>query len=203
MSWFYRVAYWIGVKPWEEMASLPISRQITSLLDRVQLDRSPPYGSALDLGCGTGIWSVELAARGWRVTGIDIVGKALRAARRRARNAGADVRFVHGDLTRLQSAGIGSGFDLAVDLGAIHGFPDAARVSAAREITAVTAADATLLFLAWMPGSRGPLPRGMSREDVLTTFSGWTLQDEQVADVTDAPRMVERAAPKFFILKRN
>jgi len=99
MSTFYKIAYMIGMTPWEEMSRLPIARQISSLLDREQQERQPPYGSALDLGCGSGNWSVELATRGWQVTGIDIVPKALCAARERTRDAGVVAQFVKGDMT--------------------------------------------------------------------------------------------------------
>lgn len=110
MSLFYRAAYWVGVRPWELMAELPIHDQISALFEREEAGRVPPFGPALDLGCGTGIWAVKLAARGWQVTGVEIVGKALRAARKRARDAKADVRLIRGDITALQAAGVGRGF---------------------------------------------------------------------------------------------
>jgi len=91
MSLFYKIAYWIGLKPWEDMARLPIADQISTLFDREERERQPPYGSVLDIGCGSGIWSVKLAARGWEVTGIDLVPKALRLARERARQAGVSI----------------------------------------------------------------------------------------------------------------
>jgi methylase of polypeptide subunit release factors len=77
--------YAVGFTPWEQMAQPPIADQIAGLYARVEEGRDPPYGSALDLGCGSGIWAVELARRGWRVTGVDIVPKALRRARERIR----------------------------------------------------------------------------------------------------------------------
>jgi SAM-dependent methyltransferase len=61
--------------------------------------RRPPYGSALDLGCGSRRWSIELARRGWQVVGVDVVAKAVRRARRRAQDEGVDVTFVEGDVT--------------------------------------------------------------------------------------------------------
>ena len=91
MSLFYKFAYWGGFKPWEHMTLLPIADQISSLFDREERERQPPYGPVLDLGCGSGIWSVKLAARGWEVTGVDIVPKALRIARKRAREASVEV----------------------------------------------------------------------------------------------------------------
>jgi methylase of polypeptide subunit release factors len=50
------------------------------LLDREENGRQPPYGPALDVGTGSGIWGIKLAQRGWQVTGVDIVGRALRRA---------------------------------------------------------------------------------------------------------------------------
>ena len=45
-------------------------------------------GSALDLGCGEGADAVWLAARGWRVTGVDISQTALERAAAHAEEAG-------------------------------------------------------------------------------------------------------------------
>lgn len=55
----------------------PVALQMTAWLDREQEGREPPYGKALDIGCGTGRDSVELARRGWEVTGIDMIPKAV------------------------------------------------------------------------------------------------------------------------------
>lgn len=202
MSTFYRIAYWIGLTPWEEMATLPIARQIASLLDREEAEREPPYGSALDLGCGRGIWTAELAARGWQVTGVEIVPRALRAARRRLRRDGVEARLLQGDMTALRKAGVGSGHRFVLDFGAIHGLTDPQRQAVGREISAVTSAGATMLLLAWVPAPRGPLPRGMSREEILAVFAGWSLIAEDPADVSGAPRFVRKARPCFYRLRR-
>ncbi len=129
MNFTYRLLYLLGVKPWEDMVDRPVGRQVERLLDREQPGREPPFGSALDLGCGSGIWTVKLAERGWCVTGVELVPKALGAARRRAQQADADVRLLVGDITRLGSLDLGTGFDLVLDFGAVHGL-DAERRSA-------------------------------------------------------------------------
>lgn len=60
----YRILYRVGFTPWEGMTkSQPIGEQISALFVREEAGQSP-YGSALDLGCGSGIWAVKLAARG-------------------------------------------------------------------------------------------------------------------------------------------
>ncbi len=207
MSLFYRFAYRFGFTPWERAATHPpAAEQIGAMFDREESGREPPYGRALDLGCGTGIWSVELAARGWQVTGIDIVPKAVRVARERARGAGVDVRVVQGDITRLQAAGVGSGFRLVWDFGTVHGLSQAQREAVGRAVTAVTAAtaaDATMLMLAWAPGRRGPLPRGVSRGDIEAAFPGWRVTSEEPFDTSGLPRPLRNVAPRCYRLRRN
>ncbi|AIR96506.1 class I SAM-dependent methyltransferase [Streptomyces glaucescens] len=50
-------------------------------------------GTALDLGCGEGADAVWLAARGWRVTAVDIADTALERAARHAADAGVGERI--------------------------------------------------------------------------------------------------------------
>jgi len=59
-----------------------------------------PPGRALDAGCGEGADAVWLAARGWRVTAVDISATALRTARSRADavDAAGRIELVHADL---------------------------------------------------------------------------------------------------------
>jgi SAM-dependent methyltransferase len=55
--------------------------------------------SALDIGCGSGRLTVELARRGAAATGIDTNARQLDAARERAGEAGAaETTFAHGDM---------------------------------------------------------------------------------------------------------
>lgn len=206
MSFFYRVLYRLGFTPWEEAAKHGPMREMTaSLLDREQAGHEPPFGSALDLGCGGGLWSIELARRGWDVTGVDLVPKALSTARERAREAGVEVRFIEGDVTALRAADVGSGFRLVWDLGTVHGLTPAQRAAVGREVSAVAAPDATLLMLAWAPGRRGPMPRGASREDIEAAFAGWHVTDDDAVDVSEAnvPRPVKKAKPRWYRLRRD
>jgi hypothetical protein len=78
----YSLAYRIGFHPWEDAEEQPsFTDKFSALLDREESGRQPPYGPALDVGTGSGIWGIKLAQRGWQVTGVDIVDKALRRAR--------------------------------------------------------------------------------------------------------------------------
>jgi SAM-dependent methyltransferase len=205
MSIAYRVLYAVGFTPWEQMAKSPlITEQISAMFGGEEAGREPPYGRALDLGCGSGIWAVELARRGWQVTGVDFVPKALRRARERAEESGVELRLLDGDVTDLGSAGAGSGFQLLLDFGCFHDeLTDQQRQREGREATAAAAPGATLLLMAWTPGRRGPLPRGASREEIQAAFPEWKLIDDEAMDVSGAPGYVSRAEPRFYRLRRE
>ncbi|GHJ47526.1 hypothetical protein Cs7R123_48680 [Catellatospora sp. TT07R-123] len=82
-------------------------------------------GHAADLMCGPGRHTLELAARGWTVTGVDRIEPSLATLRDRARAAGVDgrVHTVHGDVaaTELPAAAyrlvllLGNSFGFAAD----------------------------------------------------------------------------------------
>jgi SAM-dependent methyltransferase len=71
----------------------------------------PGAGRALDLGCGAGLQSLLLAARGARVTASDVDERALDFARRSAALARAEIGFVRSDLFAAIAPG---SFDLIV-----------------------------------------------------------------------------------------
>jgi SAM-dependent methyltransferase len=187
------------------MAQPTIADQIANLFGREEEGREPPYGRVLDLGCGSGIWAVALAQRGWQVTGVDFVPKALRRARERAKEAGVEMQLVEGDVTDLGAGGVRSAFRLLLDFGCFHDeLTDEQRRDEGREATAVAAPGATLLMMAWKPGRRGPLPRGASPEQIQTAFPEWTLIDDEAMDMpSGVPGYVKRAGPRFYRLRRN
>lgn len=201
MSTGYQLAYRVGFTPWEQ-AGVGFGPQLASLIDREQAAVAEPFGKALDVGCGTGTHAIDLARRGWQVTGIDAVAKALYRAREKAAAAGADVRFLEGDATRLEDS-VDTGYRFLLDVGCFHGFKPAQREGYARGATAVTDPGGTLLMFAFGPGRRGPLPRGVSRDEVLATFSGWELGDDVAADTSGMPGPLRNAAPRWYRLIRG
>lgn len=49
----------------------------------------------LDMGCGVGRHAVELALRGYEVTGVDLSSNMLKEAKRAAEEAGVTAHFIH------------------------------------------------------------------------------------------------------------
>ena len=67
----------------------------------------------LDMGCGTGRHSVELAKRGYRVTGVDLSSGMLAEAKEAASKAGVEVEWIHADATQFKSDAL---YDAAICL---------------------------------------------------------------------------------------
>jgi SAM-dependent methyltransferase len=200
VSRWYRFAYRIGFTPWESDASSMIP-QFDQLLALVEETRTVPLGSALDLGCGTGRWSVRLAERGWQVVGVDVVPRAIDAARNRSQQAGVDVTFKNGDVTALRAADVGSNFNLLLDMECFNWLSDSDRSRMAQEVDAVAAPDATLLLLVWARARRGPLPRGADRQGLESTFPGWGIIDEHPYEGV-LPRPLKSIDPRWYRLQR-
>jgi SAM-dependent methyltransferase len=104
------------VPPWDIGAPQPAMSAL--------LNKYPPAGPILDLGCGSGDLSIYLAQLGYQVTGIDFVEKAIANCRERAGSLPVEVTrlldFQVADATRpslLQRQ-----FGTVVDSGFFHLF---------------------------------------------------------------------------------
>jgi SAM-dependent methyltransferase len=84
--------------------------EVNFVLEELKL---PPSSHILDVGCGSGRHAVELARRGYQVTGVDISYGMLAEAKRAAREARVEVEWIHADATRFTSA---KPFDAAICL---------------------------------------------------------------------------------------
>jgi cyclopropane fatty-acyl-phospholipid synthase-like methyltransferase len=201
----YRLAYALGFHPWEDLAEHPpFADKLLELIAREEKEGGPPYGPALDIGTGSGVWGVRLAERGWEVTGVDIVDRALDRARGRIEEAGVEMRVIPADVTALQEAGLGSDYRLLVDTGTFHGLSDPQREAMGRGLSAIAAPDATLILDCFAPRRRGPLPRGASRAEVEERFPGWAITDVEVADTEpDAIARLFKFDERFYRLRRN
>ena len=205
MSTFYKVSYRVGFHPWEDLAEhRPFADALVGLFEREEQGKEPPFGKALDLGCGSATWGVRLAARGWQVTGVDNVPTAVRRAEVRIRDTGVNMRVVQGDVTSHLDSAVGTGYDLVVDTGTFHGLTSAQRLAMGREVSKVAAADATVILDCFAPRRRGPLPRGCTREDVEQAFPGWHITEVVDADTDPDPiARVFKFDEVFYRLRRR
>lgn len=188
VSTFYKVAYRVGFHPWEDLAEHePFANALVGLVEREEQGKQPPYGKALDLGCGSATWGVRLAARGWEVIGVDNVPTAVARAKKRIRDNGVAMQVVIGDVTRNLESAVGTGYNLVVDTGTFHGLTPAQRLDMGREVTSVAADDATVILDCFAPRRRGPLPRGCTKHDVEAAFPAWRITDVIDADTDPDP----------------
>jgi 2-polyprenyl-6-hydroxyphenyl methylase/3-demethylubiquinone-9 3-methyltransferase len=81
----------------------------------------------LDAGCGGGILSEALAARGAAVTGIDMGAAALDVARRHCRQSGLDIRYARTTVEDL-AAGRPARFDVVACMELLEHVPSPASV---------------------------------------------------------------------------
>lgn len=202
MSTFYRIAYAVGFTPWERSAAADAGG-IDELFRREEVEHGGP-GRALDVGCGTGVHTLSLARRGWDVTAVDVVDRALARARDRLARARTDATVVRADATELPADTVGDRFDLVLDVGCFHGLKTAQQRAMGRAVTARTHVGSTLLLLVF--GTRtGPpfLPTGATRQEIEAAFPAWDVVDVARArtDVAGMPRIARRADPTFYRLR--
>ena len=78
-----------------ESFCLSLFAELQELLDYYCLEKG---ARVLDLACGTGVITLELARSGYQVTAVDLSSDMLKQARQRAQNAGQEIAFVQSDL---------------------------------------------------------------------------------------------------------
>jgi len=131
----------------------------TLVLERLADTLPPTPATVLDVGGGSGVIAVPLAARGYQVTVLDPSPAMLELASGHAAEAGADLRLVEGGVERIADLAPGP-FDAICCHAVLMYLDDPAVHLAAMRHAAAT--DATLslleknrLALAMRPGLRG------------------------------------------------
>ncbi|WP_375000263.1 class I SAM-dependent methyltransferase [Aeromicrobium sp. CTD01-1L150] len=192
----YARMYRLGHRPWERYVD-SASVSIAAMLDRESTERPP--GRALDLGCGRGLYTQELARRGWEAVGVDNVPAAVEAADERdtqgATHAVADV-------TDLGATDLGT-FDLFLDIGCFQGLDAEQRAAEGDGVTALARPGATVLMLAFGPTRFRRLIGGVSRDEVATAFPDWELLSAEPAETAGLGWPMNRTAPVWYRLRRD
>ena len=195
----YARMYRFGVTPWERYATAAAA-SIAARLDREETGRPRPLGRALDLGCGRGQYTPELARRGWEAVGVDYVPAAIEAAQ--ANSPGVDgLSYVVGDVTRLPSARLEM-FDFFLDIGCFQGLDAGQRQSQGEGVSALANPRATLLLLSFGPSRWRWLVEGASQEEVETAFAGWEILASELADTAGLGWPMNKTTPHWYRLRR-
>jgi SAM-dependent methyltransferase len=116
-----------------------------------------PGHGVLDIGCGTGTQAVAAWRRsqpGGSVVGVDVSGKMLAAARRKARRAGLAIAFHQADATQLPFED--ERFDVVTMTTMMHMVPESRRQLCLREAWRVLRRGGQLLLIDYAgdPGGR-------------------------------------------------
>jgi SAM-dependent methyltransferase len=196
----YARLYRFGITPWERYRTAAAA-SITALLDREEAERSRPLGRALDLGCGRGQYTRELARRGWQAVGIDYVPAAIEAAA--AKSRGVDgLSYLVGDVTRLPSASLGT-FGFFLDIGCFQGLGAGGRLAEGEGISALARPGATLLLLSFGPSRWRSLVGGASQQEVQEAFAGWQMLTAEPADTAGLGWPMNKTAPQWYRMRRT
>jgi SAM-dependent methyltransferase len=117
-AWHEDDAFWQTLAPYlfSEDRLTDAAGEIDGVLRLVDI---APRSAVLDLCCGIGRHSLELARRGFRVTAVDRYGPYLDRARARTEKDGLKIEFVQKDMRRFQRA---AHFHLAVNLYTSFGY---------------------------------------------------------------------------------
>jgi SAM-dependent methyltransferase len=194
----YAFAYRLGLAPWERYGPAAAA-SIGALLDREEAERSRPLGRALDLGCGRGQYTPELARRGWEAVGVDNIRHAIDAANAKGVSGAT---FVVGDVTDLAQQDLGT-FDFFFDVGCFQGLNPEQRLAEGRGVSALANPSATLLMLEFQATRFRSLVGGVTRAEVEAAFRGWEMVSVEPAETRGLGWPLTKTTPQWYRLRRH
>jgi SAM-dependent methyltransferase len=125
-----------------------VARRIESVAELlVERVGAGPGIELIDVATGSGNVAIAAAHAGSTVTGLDLTPELLEAARRRAQEAGLDVRFIEGDAEELPFES--GSFDRATSCFGVMFAPR--QEQAAAELARVVRPGGTVAVTAWTP----------------------------------------------------
>lgn len=135
----------------------------------LQIIKSLPVSSALDLGCGAGGLVVALAERGWKVTGVDVAEKAIRSVRKKIKDMSLEANLEIGDSGSWKST---KQFDLVISSFALP--RRSRRADTLATLAESVAAGGSVLLKEFDSQMNGVMASDLPTIDELTTaFSGF------------------------------
>lgn len=193
----YHRLYRLAIRPWERYRRAA-EGTIAAVLDREELHRPRPLGRALDLGCGRGLYTAELAKRGWEAVGIDDVPAAIDAA---VRMDSYGATYVVGDVTQLASAMLEGRFDFFLDIGCFQGLSAEQQRAQGDGVTAIANPGATMLILAFGHTRLWSRLGAASQEDIEHAFPRWHLLTLDPAETTGLGWPLNTTKPLWYRLE--
>src|SRR3990172_6994626 len=125
LNWYKSFFHGVALDFWRKVISPDQTRAEVDFLERsLSLQ---PGARVLDVPCGFGRHAVELAARGFRVTAVDLSEEAISEAQERTEAAGLTVEWIQADMRDLPWR---SEFDAAYCFGNSFGYLEPAGTSA-------------------------------------------------------------------------
>ena len=118
-TWYTSFFTGVVVEMWRDAISPEHTRLEADYLAKEL--RLSPGARVLDVPCGHGRHSVELARRGYRMTGVDISPEMIRAAQAHAASAGVQVEWRNAEMRELAGP---AQFDAAFCFGNSFGYLD-------------------------------------------------------------------------------
>lgn len=155
-QWFETFFTGVAVEFWNRAIPPAMTLAEVDFLERTLA--APAGGTLLDMPCGSGRHSIELARRGYRVTGVDLSAEFLSQARSRAEQAQVDVDLRPGDMRNPELAA--QSFDGAFCFG--NSLPYFDRTGVATFFSA--------LQRAVRPGGKLVIDTGCAAESILPTL---------------------------------
>ncbi|PIN85420.1 MAG: hypothetical protein COV47_02355 [Candidatus Diapherotrites archaeon CG11_big_fil_rev_8_21_14_0_20_37_9] len=113
---------------WDRMYEMPLDEipweindapmQLKNLVEKRKIN-----GMCLDIGCGSGNYSIYLAKNGFDVTGIDYSKKAISIAKKKAKEAKVKINFFNGNIQEF-SKKTKKQFSFILDYCILHHVPN-------------------------------------------------------------------------------
>ena len=157
-----------------------------------------PGARVLDVPCGFGRHSSELARRGYAVVGVDLSPTMLRAARR-AHRENARLRFVRGDMRRIAYR---AEFDAVVCLFTSFGyFSERENVHTLGKMARALGPGGRILIDHRNPAYDAELPTHSWRQPRPGLYVLWTLEIDRRTNVHEATWQILRRGDRRVIRK--
>ena len=158
--------------PWEIGSIQPELKRL--------IEEFPPVGMILDIGCGSGESTFDLARMGYEVIGIDFIEKAIARANQKVREIEEvdkfNIRFINGD--GLKPSRYIKGVGGIIDSGFIHLFSDNIIVEYLKELYQVLNPKGRIYLIEFAIDFNLPnTPRSITKEIIRELFNSdeWNI----------------------------